>query len=212
MKHQIPNLHNPPKNQSFQNSQPLSLLKNLKIISIKISNQMSKINTMKTLKKKKADTQDDKIKKINRYSPMMCRVNFVCSTKKAKEEIYSALKTFVELQITTPHPQTIMYHFTTPNKDNDLELEFSELYLNQTIFFEHGNHPNFGNAFLNGFKDQNRKSRLFITVGSNISKLIKNICSSLDSTFPETDAGYLLHNNYLKALDLADDTKMMIKF
>merc|ERR1712083_1067429 len=123
---------------------------------------------------------------------MLCRVTFVCSSEQAKKEIYAALRTFVSLQLKAPHPQTIMYHFTSPN--NDLELEFSELYLNQSIYFEHGKHPSFGKAFMNGFKDQNRKARTFITIsdGSELSDLIKKVNASFDSTFPALDAGYLM--------------------
>merc|ERR1719204_91080 len=105
-----------------------------------------------------------------------------------------------------------MYHFTCPDPvAHPLKLEFVELYQNEAVYWAHAKSPSFGSAFFNAFKDENRKSRAFITVGEKLSQQVRRVNAALDSTFPETQAGYLLHAQHLKALDYADHTRLMCK-
>lgn len=46
---------------------------------------------------------------------------------------------------------------------------------------------------------------------SALSEMVKRTNAGFDSTFPESEAGYLLHDEYLKILDLADDMKLLLK-
>ena len=54
-------------------------------------------------------------------------------------------------------------------------------------------------------------TKTFVIFNSTLSDMVKRINATLDSTFPPSEAGYLLHDDYLNALDLVDDTKVMLK-
>lgn len=98
--------------------------------------------------------------------PIFCRVNFECSSETAKQEIYDALRLFVDLQLKAPNPGVMMYHFTCPQPTKyPLKLEFIELYHDEMVYWNHAKSPSFYKAFVKGFKNENRKSRAFITVG-----------------------------------------------
>eukprot|EP01083_Nonionella_stella_P139349 424935_1 len=164
----------------------------------------------------KSPKSNDDEKQINddrRAAPILCRVNFECTSETAKNEICDALKTFAQLQIDTPHPGVITYHFTCCDATkHPLKLEFTEVYYDEMVYWQHANHPAYSKSFFKAFKNENRKSRDFITVGSNLSDTVKRVNGQWGSIFPETDAGYLLNQNYLKTLDCADGTQIMLKW
>ena len=145
---------------------------------------------------------------------IICRVNLECKSQKGKQDIYEALRAFVKLQIDKPYPGTITYHFTCPNPVKyPLKLEFIELYYNEEWFWEHSKSQTFAKHYFKAFAgDKHTKSKAFVTLGYNLSSKVKQTTKGIGSTFPKSDAGYLLHEECFKALDYADDTKLMFKF
>ena len=145
---------------------------------------------------------------------IVIRVNYECKSEKGKQDIYEALRAFVKLQIDKPYPGTITYHFTCPNPvKHPLKLEFFEVYYNEDVFWEHSKSQSFAKYYFKAFAgDKYMKSKTFVTLGPNLSSKMKQTVKGIGSTFPMSDAGYLFHEECLKALDYADDTKLMLKF
>eukprot|EP01083_Nonionella_stella_P266280 900998_1 len=109
---------------------------------------------------------------------------------------------------------TLAYHITCPNPINEpLKLEFIELYQDEQIFWKHSYGEAFFRAFFKAFgNEKNRKSRVFITVGNELSVHLKRSVGRIDSTFPGSDAGFLLNENYLFVFDKMDNTKVIFKW
>ncbi len=111
----------------------------------------------------------------------------------------------------------MVYHFTIPNKEtNPNSIEFIEIYENEEVFWKHSKDAGIAKAYFNAFQAERRSYRQYSTFGYNkdhyLTESLRACCDAFESTYPMTDAGFVLNRKYIDCLDLQDESKLMIKF
>ncbi|KAJ3447702.1 putative biosynthesis monooxygenase [Anaeramoeba flamelloides] len=129
------------------------------------------------------------------FSPtetFLLRVNFTTTGKKATETIMTCLKSFTKRQLESC-PGTLMYHFIVPfPKTKPNYFEFSELYANEPLFWEHLNTPELIQLNKDSFTVETTKISLFYSYGHLEPNVL--LCTDyFQSKYPALRSGFVIN-------------------
>jgi ankyrin repeat protein/quinol monooxygenase YgiN len=139
-------------------------------------------------------------------------VQYETTSPEATTEILEALQTIAQHQVDTNQGGVLTYLFTRPHpKESPTKIEFTELYFNQTAFFEHAKASHLSEPYLKMYNPKLRKTQETYGMGFEGKAdnfLRKSLEGSLQAKWPEYD-GYMVNEDL--DLDSKDKTPLMMK-
>lgn len=144
----------------------------------------------------------------------LLNVKYETTSPKSSQVIIDSLKIVAQYQLDRNLGQTITYHFARHDPDNKPTLfEFTEIYADEAIFFEHIMGGNCTGAIMNTYNDEYRKKQETIAIGDfSGSKMTKHtLDQSLKAVYPKYSGFVLNGMMFGKAKTKSPQEPIMIK-
>eukprot|EP01080_Neovahlkampfia_damariscottae_P003523 gene3523-6170_t len=128
--------------------------------------------------------------------PYFLSVQYETTSPESTKVILDALNVIKQHQIDSGYKGCITFLFTRPNsKDEPTKIEFTELYYNETAFFEHAKATHLQEQYAKTFSPEFRKSQKTLALGFEGQQYLRTYLSkTLQPEYP-TYEGYMINED-----------------